>query len=206
VSRPAGQTWDITPLPPADLDRRRPHLVRLAVNDVLHRFFPAGFDPIYFDRGPGGRLNAPSCEYGVLYAAQTEAGAFAETFLRSPGRRLIPADLLALKAYVRLRVLRPLKLIKFSGAGLGRLGATAEVVHRGKPYDAPQAWSKALRAHPVGADGIAYTARHDDEAVCYALFEAGHPPVTEIDRVTDLDQDWFWRIAEPYGVGLAPAG
>jgi hypothetical protein len=28
--------------------------------------------------------------------------------------------------------------------------------------------------------------------------------VREIARKTDLDQDWFWDIAEHYGVGLAP--
>jgi hypothetical protein len=114
-------------------------------------------------------------------------------------------EFLALKAYARLRVLRPLTLIKISGPGLARLGATAEVVHGGKPYDAPQAWSKALKAHPAGVDGIAYTARHDDEELCYARFDGRSDPVAAIDRVTDLDQDWFWRIAEPYGVGIAPS-
>jgi hypothetical protein len=48
-------------------------------------------------------------------------------------------------------------------------------------------------------------ARHDDEALCYALFDGRPNLVTEIDRVIDLDQDWFWRIAEPYGVGIAPS-
>jgi hypothetical protein len=78
------------------------------------------------------------------------------------------------------------------------------VVHGGKPYDAAQAWSKALKAHPIGADGIAYTARHDDEALCYAVFDTAANPVAEINRETNLDQDWFWRVADPYGVGLAP--
>jgi hypothetical protein len=201
VRRPAREP---PPQPPPDLATRGPHVVHLAENDVLHRFFTAGFDPVFFDRGRGGRLNAPDGSYGVLYAAKTEAGAFAETFLRVPGRTLIPADRLAQKGYVRLRVLRPLTLIKFSGPGLARLGATAEVVHGGKPYDTAQAWSKALRAHPAGANGIAYTARHDDEALCYVLFDAEPAPVEEIHRETNLDQDWFWRVAEPYGVGLAP--
>lgn len=198
-------TREPPPQPPADLNTRTPHLVQLIDDEVLHRFYTAGLSPIFFDRSRDGRLNAPDGGYGVLYAAKTEAGAFAETFLREPGRTLIPTDFLARKAYVRLRVLRPLTLIKFSGPGLGRLGATAEVVHGGKPYDAPQAWSKALKAHPVGADGIAYTARHDDEALCYALFDGRPDFVTEIDRMTDLDQDWFWRVAEPYGVGIAPS-
>ncbi len=193
------------PYPPADLHARDPHLVRLPENSVLHRFYTARFDPIFFDRSLAGRLNAPDGGYGVLYAARTKAGAFAETFLRQPGRTLIPADFLASKAYARLRVLRPLTLIKFSGPGLGRLGATAELVHGGKPYDAPQAWSKALKARPVGADGIAYTARHDDEELCYALFDGRSNPVAEIDSVTNLDRDWFWLIAEPYGVGIAPS-
>ncbi len=198
-------TGEPPPYPPADLDTRIPHFVELPKDAVLHRFYTAGFAPIFFDRSLDGRLNAPDGTYGVLYAAKTESGAFAETFLRQTGRTLIPTDQLALKAYARLRVLRPLTLIKFGGPGLGRLGATAEIVHGGKPYDAPQAWSKALKAHPAGADGIAYTARHDDEELCYALFDGRSDPVTAIDRVTDLDQDWFWRIVEPYGVGIAPS-
>ena len=179
-------------------------MVHLAAGDVLHRFFPARLNPVFFDRGLDGRLNAPDGSYGVLYTARTLAGAFAETFLRTPGATVIPIDLLAAKAYARLSVLRPLSLIKFSGPGLARLGATAEVVHGPKPYDTPQGWSKALKAHPARADGIAYTARHDDEALCYALFDGGGDIVMEIDRQTELDQDWFWRVAEPYGVGLAP--
>jgi hypothetical protein len=53
-------------------------------------------------------------------------------------------------------------------------------------------------------DGIAYTARHDDEALCYAIFERAAGALREASRQTDLDQDWLWDIAEIYGVGLAP--
>ena len=91
-----------------------------------------------------------------------------------------------------------------SGPGLGRLGATTEVVHGGLPYDVPQAWSAALRAHPAAPQGIAYNARHDDEALCYAIFDDAADAVEEVDRDTMLDADWFWTLAEPYGVGLAP--
>jgi hypothetical protein len=61
-----------------------------------------------------------------------------------------------------------------------------------------------LREHPKKPDGIAYTARHDDEAVCYALFDYDPVCVAEESRDIDIDQDWFWRIADLYGVGLAP--
>lgn len=192
------------PLPPPDLASRDPVLITVETGEILHRFFTAAYDPIFFDRGCDGRLNAPDGSYGVLYTAKEARGAFAETFLRVPGRTLISLDLLARKAYVQLRVSRPLVLIKLGGPGLARLGATAEVVHGGLPYDVPQSWSAALREHPVQASGIAYYARHDDEALCYALYDHQAMAVEEEHREISLDEDWFWDLAEPYGVGLAP--
>jgi hypothetical protein len=127
-----------------------------------------------------------------------------ETFMREPGRTLLPLDLLARKAYIRIRVRRELILVRLGGPGLARLGATAEVVRGGLPYDCAQAWSEALWGHPVRPDGIAYTARHDDDELCYALFDRSPDPVAEESRQADLDQDWFWDLAARYGVGLAP--
>lgn len=192
------------PLPPADLDRRRPERLELPAGTNLHRFYTGAHEPIFFDRSTLGRFNAPDASYGVLYAAQDAAGAFAETFLRTPGRTLVDLDLIQRKAYLRLSVVKPLTLIRFAGPGLARIGATAEVSHAGLPYDIPQAWSRALSGHPAMADGIAYYARHDDAELCYALFERASDAVTEAGRELDLDQDWFWRLADRYGVGLAP--
>lgn len=192
------------PLPPLDIPDRRPNLVTLAASTIVERFFTAIFDPIHFDRSRDGRLNAPDDSYGVLYAAENLRGAFAETFLRAPGRTLLPLDLLRRKARVRLRVTRELRLIELRGYGLARVGSTAEITHGGLPYDAPQAWSKALHDHPLIADGIAYTARHDDQALCYALFDRVAGDLEQIAIERDLDQDWFWELAERYGVGLAP--
>lgn len=192
------------PRPPEDIASRDPLLSNLAAGEFVHRFHTAKHGAIFFDRTLGGRLNAPDGSYGVLYAAQSLAGAFAETFLREPGRTLLAIDFVASKAYARLRVLRPLVLIKLGGPGLARLGATAEVTHGGLPYDIPHGWSEALRSHPAKVDGIAYYARHDDEALCYALFDHAPAPVELTEQNTDLDADWFWRLAEKYGVGLAP--
>lgn len=73
-------------------------------------------------------------------------------------------------------------------------------------YDVSQTWSKALFDHPVrAAHGIAYYARHDDEALCYAVFDRARAAITEKDRETDLDKDWFWRLALKYKVGMAPS-
>jgi hypothetical protein len=192
------------PRPPEDIANRDPLLSHLAAGEFVHRFHTAKYGPVFFDRTLGGRLNAPDGSYGVLYAAQSPAGAFAETFLREPGRALLAIDFVASKAYARLRVLRPLVLIKLGGPGLARLGATAEVTHGGLPYDIPRAWSEALRSHPAKVDGIAYYARHDDEELCYALFDHAPEPVEAAEHRRDLDADWFWRLAERYGVGLAP--
>jgi hypothetical protein len=199
-----GTAPEPSPLPPVDLGKRIPLEVRPRRNTILHRFFSAAYDPIYFDRGQDGRLNAPSHMYGVLYVAKTVHGAFAETFLRDPGRTLLPTDLLAKKAYVTIEVQRQLKLVRMAGPGLARIGATAQVVHGGKPYHGPQAWSDALYRHPRKYDGISYHARHDDEALCYAIFERASGALREASRETNLNQDWFWDIAETYGVGLAP--
>lgn len=192
------------PLPPADLQERRPDLIEIPAVEKLHRFYTTQWEPIFFDRSTIGRFNAPDGSYGVLYAAKEAAGAFAETFLRTPGRTLIDTDLLQRKAYIRLTTGRNLTLIRLAGPGLAHLGATAEVTHSGLPYDVAQAWSAALLAHPVGADGIAYHARHDDSELCYALFDRSADAIVEDVRELDLDQDWFWRIADRYRVGLAP--
>jgi len=192
------------PYPPPDLADRTPSLVSLARGQAIHRFYARDQDPIYYDRSRDGRLNTPDGDYGVLYAAQTVKGAFAETFLRSPGRRQIDPNLIARKAYVRLKLVRKLNLIDFDGPGLAILGATAEVVHGGLPYDAPQAWSKALRGHPCAPDGVAYTSRHDPSELCWALFGVGSPAVEEIERETALDVNWFWELAETYHLGRPP--
>lgn len=81
------------PLPPADLFSRQPILLDLPADTDLHRFYRTLYDPIYFDSSSSGRFNAPDASYGVLYAAQTISGAFAETFMREPGRTLLSEDL-----------------------------------------------------------------------------------------------------------------
>lgn len=151
-----------------------------------------------------GRLNAPDGSYGVLYAAKNVQGAFAETFLRNPGTNAIAADFLKKKAYVELVTTEELRFIRLAGPGLAKLGATAEVVHAGLPYDVPQAWSAALHALPLTASGIAYHARHDDVELCYALFDRERAKIKEQHRIVDLDDDWFWQVADGYDVGLAP--
>jgi hypothetical protein len=190
------------PKPPDNIASREPLTVSLAAGDILHRFYRAKLDPIFYDKSRDGRLNSPDGSYGVLYAAATLNGAFAE--LRTPGRTLIGSDQIRQRSYARLRARGPLSLVKLFGNGLARLGATAEVTHGGLPYDLPQSWSSALFAHPLKADGIAYRARHDDDEICYAIFDRAEDRIEEAAREPNLDQDWFYELADHYGIGLAP--
>jgi hypothetical protein len=98
-----------------------------------------------------------------------------------------------------------LTLLRLAGPGLARVGATAEVTHSGLPYDLPQSWSAAIHALARSFDGIAYHARHDDNEVCYALFDRAAKRLVEESRTLDLDDNWFWELAEIYDVGLAPS-
>jgi hypothetical protein len=53
-------------------------------------------------------------------------------------------------------------------------------------------------------DGIAYRARHDDNEICYALFDRSKPAMAEVDRdEVLLDADWFYDLLNYYSVGLA---
>ena len=192
------------PRPPADLAGRVPNILSIDAGAILHRFFAAEHDPIHFDRSSLGRLNAPDGSYGVLYAADDVQGAFAEIFLRSPGRRQIDPGLLSRRAYARLEVVRRLTLVHFDGPGLAILGATEEVVHSAPPYDGPQGWSKALRSHPARPDGVAYSSRHDPQELCHALFDDTLPVVREHDGQTVLDGAWFWELADDYSMGRPP--
>lgn len=192
------------PLPPADLNRRKPRILELPSGTGFHRFYRLIYEPIYFDPSRLGRFNAPDGTYGVLYSAKTIEGAFAETFLRDAGRMLLAVDFVEERGHVTVHSARPLRFIELGGKGLAPLGATAEILHSGLPYDVPQAWSRALHDHPIGADGIAYRGRHDDHELCCAIFSRAAGSISETVRRVILNADWFWELAEKYEVGLAP--
>lgn len=196
----------LPPEPPVDLDTRQPRILTVPVGTTIHRFFDKSFDPIFYAKGSEGRLNSPDGSYGVLYSAKMPNGAFAETFLRTLGRRMLDPLLVSSRGIVHLEVLSDLHLIQFDGPGLAILGATAEIVHcGGPPYPNSQSWSRALHGHPVTADGIAYSSRHDPHQLCYAVFDRAAGSLSESSRELDLDVTWFWEIADAYDMGLPPS-
>lgn len=76
------------------------------------------------------------------------------------------------------------------------------MTHGGLPYDVAQKWSKVLYDHPDAVDGVAYRARHDDDEVCYAIFDHAQP-VIEVERRTALPDADFFQLMVRYGVGLS---
>jgi RES domain len=194
------------PLPPSDFSSRVPETVKLPKGSLIHRFYANKFsNPIHFDTSTNGRFNAPDGTYGVLYAAHTMSGAFAETFLRSPGRNIISAKLLSEKGYSILQVKRDLTFLKFSGSGLAVIGATAAISHGSPPYDKPQEWSKQTHLNFPQFDGIAYRSRHNDDELCYAIFDRSKSEIA-INRTTkDINKKWFWHEADRYYMGFSPS-
>ena len=166
------------PLPPPWLATAALPLLELAARSALVRVHRLGFDPVFFSPGAGtgpiGRFDSPTGSFGVLYMARSLEGAFAETVLRNPQRRLIDPAEVSSRAMSVLGMSRTVRLVERRGRGLQALG-TDNAVGTG-PYGPCGAWADALFSHPDQPDGIAYASRHDPDQVCIALFS--RPDIT----------------------------
>src|SRR5437660_71924 len=111
-------------LPPPDLRQRRLPLIRLAGPWVrIHR---TEHDPLFFGTTRHNRFDDPLGRFGVLYAAQDEAGAFIEVFGSGAigGVNTVQESELLARAYASIHVARPIRLVDLTGSGLARIGAT----------------------------------------------------------------------------------
>jgi RES domain len=193
------------PKPPRDFATRSPLVHLLPTGTILHRFFNKSYaDPLFFDRSLDGRFNAPDGAYGVNYAAEHQAGAFAETFLRQPGRQSVTRAELDARAALEIIVKADMSLAMIGGKGLARIGATAEITASRPPYRLPQLWSLALHDHAACLDGIAYYSRHDNSQLCYAIFERSRNRIDTRSVEFDLDADWIDDLLDRYQIGLLP--
>jgi len=164
------------PWPPTDLDTRALPLEPVPRGTRWIRFYRAGKAPLRFGPQPGRpptwRFDDPSGRYRVLYLGQSDAAAFAETFLRELRLPIIAKQDLAKYRRAMVELQSEVRLVRFYGPYLTPLGATAEVTHcPGSLYQLPRAWSRSLWGHPEQPDGILYTARHDETVLCIALFD-----------------------------------
>jgi hypothetical protein len=195
------------PLPPAWLSKIGLPIIKLPALAMLVRVHRLEHHPVFFSPGPGnapvGRFDSPSGLFGVLYLAQSLEGAFAETVLRNPQRRLVDLSEITVRAMSVLGLSRPVRLVEMRGPGLQALG-TDNAITTG-PYDLAGAWADALHGHPDKPDGIAYASRHDPDQLCIALFS---PPKIELEIMSgptplvDLC-DEVAGLLRRYGKGLA---
>ena len=99
--------------------------------------------------------------------AQSLEGAFAETVLRNPQRRLIDPAEITSRAVSVLGLSRTVRLVEMRGRGLQALG-TDNAVSTG-PYGPCGLWADALFSHRDQPDGLAYSSRHDPDAASPVL-------------------------------------
>ena len=166
------------PLPPAWLTAASLPILELPAHASLVRVHRLEHHPVFFSPESGkpatGRFDSPSGAFGVLYLAQSLEGAFAETVLRNPQRRLVNLAEIIGRASSVLGLSRAVRLADMRGPGLQALG-TDNAISTG-PYGPCGVWADALHAHSDKADGIAYSSRHDPEQLCIALFS--RPDIT----------------------------
>lgn len=195
------------PLPPAWLSTASLPILELPAHTSLVRIHRLEHNPVFFSPGNGkppvGRFDSPAGAFGVLYLAQSLEGAFAETVLRNPQRRLIDLAEIATRATSILGLSRVVRLAEMRGPGLQVLG-TDNAVSTG-PYASSGTWADALHEHPDKPDGIAYPSRHDPDELCIALFSQPGLKLEVLSGPTALTEllDDVARMLRLYGKGLA---
>jgi len=159
-------------------------------------FGPAsGRPPIY-------RFDDPAGRFRVCYLGTTIEVCFAETFLRNPPVKILALDDLAGRSIATVEVRRDLRLVPIHGSSLAKLGVTAELAS-GSDYVGSQLWSRALWDHSDQPDGILYRSRHDDSALCVAVYDRAKASLAIVgDRSLADDPQQLARLLRRYGLGL----
>lgn len=163
-------------------------------------------DPLWFGpdigRLPVHRFDDPASQFRVCYLGTTIEVCFAETFLRNPPVRILALDDLAGRSIATVEVRRNLRLVPVYGSSLARLGVTTEL-SAGSDYAASQRWSRAVWEHNDQPDGLLYRSRHDDSALCVAVYDRAKENLAIVrDDSLSEDSQQLARLLGRYGLGL----
>jgi hypothetical protein len=161
--------------PPTPFD---PAIGKLPAGHLLYRVFTATRTPTEFNPGIGastrfGFFGAPGQpKVPIMYAAETEEAAIAETLLHNvpPDGGELAYDRYSPKALARLEVTRELRLAVLHGMGLRRLKVTAGDVTSSPASTYPDTVRWAEAAHGIGADGMVWMSRLCNSAKAYVFF------------------------------------
>ena len=196
------QPSSVSPPPPLDIASRPLPVETIAAGTRLARIHHAEYDPIHFGASEYNRFDNPNGKFGVCYMAKTIKGAFAETFVRAAGDRVLKLSFVQKRSISEVVTTAPLRLSSLHGPGMARVGANSAV--SSGSYAVAQSWALALHDHSAIVDGIAYRSKHDDDEISIALFDRartrisiGGPPQPMI-----VDLPKFAELCALYDLGL----
>lgn len=147
------------------------------------RFHPKKYGAIHFGKSGEARFDDPCGEYGVLYMAEDEFGAFVETFLRNPQLKLVDREELDLRILSEIEASEGVRLVDLTGKGLQKAGITGDRLTGG--YESSQSLSREIFEHRLVPDGIRYRVNHDLSRIGIALFERPG----NVARISDRSRD-----------------
>lgn len=158
--------------PPAPFD---PATATLSAGQLIYRVLSATRTATDFNPGIGARTRFGF--FGdpvvpIMYAAETEGAAIAETFLHDipPDGGVLPYDQYARNVLVRLEVTRQLSVAVLHGMGLRRLKVNADdlTTSPASTYASTVHWAAA--AHAVELDGLVWMSRKCNDTKMYVFF------------------------------------
>jgi RES domain len=174
------------------------------VSGPLHRVHRAARTPLFFGKTGENRFDDPAHVFGVLYAGESEACAFIETFAEPLDVPFVTLAQLGARKLSVIEVTEPLRLVSLVGADLRRLGADARLF--AGDHTVAQAWARALHEHPARPDGLRYPARHDPGELAVAVFDRAKAKLrARVAKHTLADpraQKLVARLLDKYGLGL----
>jgi hypothetical protein len=168
----------------------------------LFRVHDTDHEPAFWGKTGNNRFDAPAAEFGVLYAATDQHGAFIETCFEANARTATAASLTR-RGWARVEPRCDLRLIDLSGAGLTRIGADERLCCG--EHAIAQQWSLAFWEHPANADGLYYRARRDPSRISVALFDRAASSVEVVrdgNLLDDRHQALLADILETYHFDL----
>jgi hypothetical protein len=153
---------------------------RVAVADLVRLSRFPDTEP-YWGRSASSRFDDPltkrSNEFGVCYASDSLAVAFAETVIHGSshfmgGRYVVAARDLTGRSVVRFKHphRRELLLADLTGEGLKSVGLNNDI-SAGDDYTLPQFWAQAIHRANTKWDGIRYVSRQYNRGFAVALFD-----------------------------------